>query len=112
MIMAKINSTSTVNILGRLQDNDRNMGKQLLKLATGQKLNSAGDDSSGYAISERMRVRLRALDRAKENTQTGRNMIDTASRAVQSQLDLMRTIKAKVIDAQNDSNTDVDRQTI
>lgn len=56
-----------------------------------------------------MRVRLRALERAGENTQTGYNMIDTASRAVQEQLNLMRTIKEKVIDAHNDSNTDADR---
>lgn len=110
--MAKISSANTAPLLGRLQANDKSMGKQLLKLATGQKLNSAGDDTSGYTISERMRVRLRALDKAKENTATGWNMIDTASQAVQSQLDLMRTIKEKVIDANNDSNTDADRQTI
>ena len=110
--MAKINSTSTTTILGRLQQNDTTKGKELLKLATGQKLNSAGDDTSGYTISERMRVRLRALDKANENTKTGYNMLDTASAAVQEQLDLMRTIKEKVINAHNDSNTDADRLTI
>ena len=110
--MAKINSSSTTTILGRLQQNDMTKGKELLKLATGQKLNSAGDDTSGYTISERMRVRLRALDKANENTKTGYNMLDTASAAVQEQLDLMRTIKEKVINAHNDSNTDADRLTI
>ncbi|MBQ7498567.1 MAG: flagellin, partial [Selenomonas sp.] len=107
--MAKINSASTTNLLGQLQGNDKEMGRNLLKLATGQKLNNSGDDTSGFTISERMRVRLRALERAGENTQTGYNMIDTASRAVQEQLNLMRTIKEKVIDAHNDSNTDEDR---
>lgn len=107
--MAKINSASTTNLLGQLQGNDKEMGRNLLKLATGQKLNNSGDDTSGFTISERMRVRLRALERAGENTQTGYNMIDTASRAVQEQLNLMRTIKEKVIDANNDSNTDADR---
>ena len=110
--MAKINSASTTNLLGQLQGNDKEMGRNLLKLATGQKLNSSGDDTSGFTISERMRVRLRALERAGENTQTGYNMIDTASRAVQEQLNLMRTIKEKVINAHNDSNTDADRLTI
>lgn len=63
-------------------------------------------------ISERMRVRLRALDRAKENTNTGFNMLDTASQAVQEQLDIMKSIKEKVINAHNDTNTDIDRQTL
>lgn len=47
--------------LGELNKNIRNVGKQITKLSSGQRLNGAADDASGYAISEKMRVQLRGL---------------------------------------------------
>lgn len=110
--MASINSALGNQVLGTLRKNDKSRKDKLNKLATGQKLNSAGDGASEYSISEKMRVRLRALDQAKDNTSTGYNMLKVASGAVQEQLDIMRTIKQKVIDANNDTNTDRDREII
>jgi len=110
--MARINSSLSNQVLGILGKNDKSRETQLLKVATGQKLNSAGDGASEYSISEKMRVRIRALDKAKVNTETGSSLLQIASGAVQSQLDIMRTIKQKVIDACNDSNTDKDREII
>lgn len=110
--MARINSSLNNQVLNILGKNDKSREAQLLKVATGQKLNSAGDGASEYSISEKMRVRIRALDKAKVNTETGSSLLQIASGAVQSQLDIMRTIKQKVIDACNDSNTDKDREII
>lgn len=76
------------------------------------KINSAGDDASGYAISEKMRVKLRALEQNDRNVKNGAYMLRTASGAVQEQTNLLKTIKQKVIDASNDTNTDQDREVI
>ena len=76
------------------------------------KINSAQDDASAYSISERMRVRIRALDQAYQNTQNGSSMIKTAEGAVSNILETLRTLKEKAIDAANDSNTNEDRAII
>jgi flagellin len=76
------------------------------------KINGAADDASGYAISERMRVQIRGLDQANSNTQNGNAMMKVAEGAVSSTVDILKTLKEKVINAANDTNTDADRQTI
>ncbi|MBR2518549.1 MAG: hypothetical protein IKE46_01985 [Selenomonadaceae bacterium] len=106
------NNLSAMRSLGQLNINITELGKALTKVSSGQKINSAGDDASGLAISEKMRVRIRALEQDIQNVKNGRAMLNTAEGGLQRQLDLMRTIKAKVIDAANDSNTEMDRQTI
>ncbi len=106
------NNLLAIRSLGQLNINITELGKALTKVSGGQKINSAGDDASGLAISEKMRVRIRALEQDIQNVKNGRAMLDTAEGGLQRQLDLMRTIKAKVIDAANDSNTDEDRMTI
>lgn len=112
MAMKVKTNMAAVHSLGQLNINITELGKALAKVSSGQKINSAGDDASGLAISERMRVRIRALEQDITNVKNGRAMLDTAEGGLQRQLDLMRTIKAKVIDAANDSNTEEDRMTI
>jgi len=108
----RINRSSAVTPLAELKKNDTDLAKRLKVVASGQTLNSAGDGASNFAISERMRVRIRALGQDNDNVQTGMSMLRVAGGAVQEQINLMRTIKQKVIDANNDSNTDSDRETI
>ena len=86
--------------------------KHLDKVSTGMKVRNAQDDASAYAISEKMRVRIRALEQAHSNTQNGSNMLKTAEGAVSSILDALRTLKEKAIDSANDSNSDEDRRMI
>ena len=76
------------------------------------KINSAADDASGYAISERMRVQIRGLDQANQNTQNGSSMMKVAEGAVSSTVDILKSLKEKAINAASDTNTDSDRQTI
>ena len=110
--MVIVNNASAGFILGTLNINLNKKNKASSQLALGEKIRNAGDDASGYAISEKMRVRLRALDQADANVQNGASMLRVAEGAIQSQINLLRTIKAKVIDAHNDTNTDADRQII
>lgn len=106
------NNSASMMTLGELNKNISKGGKQLKKLALGEKITGAGDDASGYSISERMRVRIRALDQDEQNVQNGQALLNVAEGAIQSQIELMKTIKQKVIDADNDTNTDIDRATI
>ena len=106
------NSASAGFILGTLNKNLNKKSKASGQLALGEKIRNAGDDASGYAISERMRVRIRSLDQADANVQNGASMLRIAEGAIQSQINLLRTVKEKVIDAHNDTNTDMDRAII
>ncbi len=103
---------SAVATLGTLNKNSNALSKSLQKVASGMKINSAADDASGYAISERMRVMVRSLDQANDNTQNGISLMKVAEGAVSSTVDILRTMKEKAINAANDSNTDADRQII
>ena len=112
MAMVVKNNMSAVNTLNILNKNQSALAKSLQKVSSGMKINSAGDDASGYAISERMRVQIRSLDQDNQNTQNGNSMMRTAEGAVSSTVEILKTLKEKAINAANDTNTDEDRRTI
>ena len=112
MAMVVKNNMSAISTLNTLNKNSSALSKSLQKVSSGMKINSAADDASGYAISERMRVQIRGLDQANSNTQNGTSMMKVAEGAVSSTVDILKTLKEKVINAANDSNTDSDRATI
>lgn len=112
MGMSIYNNLTAMSALHENNRNEKSLAKMLKRAASGMKVNSAGDDASGYAISEKMRVKLRALDQNDRNVKNGASMLRTASGAVQEQTNLLKTIKQKVIDASNDTNTDQDREVI
>lgn len=112
MAMVVKNNMSAKNTLNQLEKNDKASAKSLKKVASGMKINSAADDASGYAISEKMRVQIQGLEQDTDNTQTGSSMLKVAEGGVQSTVDVLKTLKEKVINAANDTNTDADRATI
>jgi len=112
MAMVVKNNMSAISTLNTLNKNSSALAKSLQKVSSGMKVNGAADDASGYAISERMRVQIRGLDQANNNTQNGSSMMKVAEGAVSSTVDILKTLKEKVINAANDTNTDSDRQTI
>ena len=112
MAMVVKNNMSAINTLNTLNKNQSALGKSLAKVSSGQKINSAQDDASGYAISERMRVMVRALDQATQNTQNGSAMMKVAEGAVNNTVEILKTLKEKAINAATDTNTDDDRKTI
>ena len=112
MAMVVKNNMSAVNTLNILNKNQSALAKSLQKVSSGMKINSAGDDASGYAISERMRVQIRSLDQDNQNAQNGNSMMRTAEGAVSSTVEILKTLKEKAINAANDTNTDDDRRTI
>ena len=112
MGMVVKNNISALNTLNTMNRNNSALSKSLEKVSSGMKINSAADDASGYAISERMRVQIRSLDQANQNAQNGNKLLKTAEGAVSSTLDILKTLKEKVVNAANDTNTTADRQII
>ena len=112
MAMVVKNNMQAVNTLNTLNKNQSELSKSLQKVSSGMKINSAGDDASGMAISERMRVQVRALDQDNDNTMNGSALLRTAEGAVQSTIEILKTLKEKAINAANDTNTDEDRRLI
>ena len=112
MAMVVKNNMSAVRTGNTLNKNSTALTKSLAKVSSGMKINSAADDASGYAISERMEVQLRSLDQANQNTQNDLSMMKTAEGAVSSTIEILKSLKEKAVNAANDSNTDGDRQTI
>ena len=106
------NNMDSVNALKNLSENTKAQHKSLQKAASGEKITSAGDGASEYAISERMRVQVKSLDQDDQNAQNGISILNVAAGAIDSTIDVLRTMKEKAIDAANDSNSDDDRAII
>ena len=112
MAMVIKNNMSAQTALNTLNKNNHELSKSLQKVASGMKINSAADDASGYAISERMQVQLRSLNADISNTQNATSLLKTAEGAVSSTVDILKAFKEKAINAANDTNTDDDRAII
>lgn len=106
------NNMSAINTLNVLSRNAGELTKSLRKVSSGMRINSAGDDASGYAIGERMAVQMRSLDQDNRNAQNGNSMLKVAEGAVANTVEIITTLKEKVLNAANDTNTDSDRAQI
>lgn len=95
MAMVVKNNLSAVRTLNQFNRNNSELNKRLAKVSSGMKINSAGDDASGYSISERMRVQIRSLDQDLQNVQNGSAMLKTASGGVEDIINILRTMKEK-----------------
>ena len=109
IVKNNIEALRTVNLLDQ---NNNMLQKNLTKVATGMKINSAQDDAAPWAISERMRMRIRALEQSNQNAENDSALMKTAEGAVSNTIDILRVLKEKAINSANDSNTDEDRHTI
>ena len=112
MTMVVKNNMPAKNTLNQLDKNDKALAKSLKKVASGMKINSAADDASGYAISEKMRVQINGLEQDDANTQNGKSLLTVAQGAIDSTVEILKTLKEKAISAANDTNTDSDRANI
>jgi len=80
------------------------------KLASGLRINKAGDDAAGLAISEKMRGQIRGLDQASKNAQDGISFIQTAEGALNETHDILQRMRELAVQSSNDTNTNADRE--
>ena len=77
------------------------------KLSSGLRINNAGDDAAGLAISEKMRGQIRGLDQASTNAQDGISLIQTAEGALNETHDILQRMRELAVQSSND-NTSTD----
>lgn len=106
------NNMSAVRSLNFLNSNSSALHKSLERVATGQKIVAAKDDSSAYAISERMREQIRTLEQDGRNVQNGSALLKIAAGGIDSIIDELRNLKELAIRSANDTNSDNDRATM
>ena len=83
--------------------------KNIEKLSSGLRINRAGDDASGLAVSEKMRSQIRGLNQASANAQNGISFIQVAEAYLQETTDVMQRIRELSIQSSNGINTAEDR---
>ena len=86
--------------------------KNMEKLSSGMKINRAGDDASGLAVSEKMRSQIRGLNQASTNAQNGISFIQTTEGFLQSTTDIVQRIRELAVQSSNGIYTDEDRMQI
>lgn len=89
--------------------NNEGTAKSLEKLSSGFRINRAGDDAAGLAISEKMRGQIRGLNMASKNAQDGISLIQTAEGALTESHAILQRMRELAVQSANDTNVDVDR---
>ena len=100
---------SALNTYNKLGINQGNASKNMEKLSSGLRINRAGDDAAGLAISEKMRSQIRGLDMATKNANDSISLIQTAEGALNETHSILQRMRELAVQATNDTNTDADR---
>lgn len=89
--------------------NQAGASKSMEKLSSGFRINRAGDDAAGLAISEKMRGQIRGLKQASRNAQDGISLIQTAEGALNETHSILQRMRELAVQASTDTNTKEDR---
>jgi len=99
---------SALNTYRQLSVNNTAGGKSLEKLSSGYRINRAGDDAAGLAISEKMRGQIRGLNQAERNAQDAISLIQTAEGALNETHSILQRMRELAVQAANDTYTQKD----
>ncbi|SHN67122.1 flagellin [Paenibacillus sp. ov031] len=103
---------AALNTHRQLSTNTTNTNKNIEKLSSGLRINRAGDDAAGLAISEKMRGQIRGLDQASRNSQDGISLIQTAEGALNETHSILQRMRELAVQSGNDTNTAGDRKNL
>lgn len=103
---------SALNAWRSMSETQYTMSKTLEKLSSGLRINRAGDDAAGLAISEKMRGQIKGLDMAVKNAQDAISLIQTAEGALTEVHSILQRMRELAVQAASDTNTNVDRNQI
>ena len=103
---------AALNTYRQLNTASAGQSKSMEKLSSGLRINKAGDDAAGLAISEKMRGQIRGLDQASKNSQDAISLVQTAEGALNETHDILQRMRELAVQAGNDTNTTSDREEI
>jgi len=107
------NNITALNSHRQYTVNNSGISKNVEKLSSGFRVNRAGDDAAGLAISEKMRTQIRGLNMASKNSQDGISLVQTAEGAMQTAHNIMQRMRELAVQSANGTNDDcVDRNAL
>jgi flagellin len=109
VINTNVSATLASNAIVR---NERAMSTAMERLSTGKRINSAGDDAAGLAISARMASQVKGLEQASRNVADGVSMVQTIEGAGKEILNIMTRMKELAVQARSETYSDTDRDAL
>jgi flagellin len=103
---------SAINANRALKFTHWEVNKSMEKLASGERINKAGDDASGLAVSEKMRTQIQGLRQAERNTEDGMSFVQTAEGYLNQSAGIIQRIRVLSVQAANGIYSSEDRQLI
>ena len=103
---------SAINTHRTLKFQEWNISKDMEKLSSGMRINRAGDDASGLAVSEKMRTQVKGLRRAEMNTEDGMSFIQTTEGYLEETQQIVQRIRVLAVQSANGIYSEEDRQQI
>lgn len=100
---------SAINSRRNITITDQAMAKNLEKLSSGYRINRAGDDAAGLAISEAMRAQITALNQGKRNVRDGISLVQTVEGALTEVHAMLNRMKGMAVQAANGTYTELER---
>jgi len=102
-------NVASINTKRHLYNSTMSFGKSMEKLSSGLRINRAGDDAAGLAISENLKADIRALDQAGRNAADGISLVQTAEGALDEVSSILLRMKELAEQSLNGTLTDTDR---
>lgn len=106
------NNLMAQNTARQLGIGESNTAKSMEKLSSGFRINKAGDDAAGLAISEKMRGQIRGLTQASRNAQDGISLVQTAEGALNETQSILQRMRELAVQSASDTNSANDRAEI
>jgi flagellin len=103
---------AALNTYRQLSNNSLAQAKSMEKLSSGLRINRAGDDAAGLAISEKMRAQIKGLDQGTRNAQDGISLIQTAEGGLNETHAILQRMRELAVQGANDTNATQDRTAI
>ncbi len=111
-IMRINTNTAAMNTYSQLTSANASKSSSLAKLSSGLRINKAGDDAAGLAISEKMKNQISGMTQASRNAQDGISLIQTAEGGLTETHSILNRMRDLAVQAKNDTNTTEDRGAI
>ena len=105
-------NVAAMNTYSRLTAANTAKSNSLAKLSSGSRINKAGDDAAGLAISEKMKAQIGGLTQAKRNAQDGISLVQTAEGALNESHSILERMRDLTVQGKNGTLTDDDRSSI
>ncbi len=106
------NNISALNTYRQYTANTNSANKSMEKLSSGLRINRAGDDAAGLAISEKMRAQIRGIEMASKNSQDAISLVQTAEGALTETHSILQRMRELAVQSSSDTNEDIDREAL